>query len=69
MAKTKADTYTKISNLLEDKDKDELLILLSNFLDSDKFNEFYIFIKKELDIVDNEDSLDELSDNYIEETE
>ena len=65
MAKTKADIYTKISNLLEDKDKDELLILLSNFLDSDKFNEFYTFIKEELDVVDNEDSLDELSDNYI----
>ena len=63
MSKTKADTYTKISNLLEDKDKDELLILLSNFLDSDKFNEFYLFIKDELDIVDNDDKFDDLFKN------
>lgn len=69
MSKTKADTYIKISNSIEDKDKDDLLLLISNYLDTDTFNDFYIFIKEELDIVDNENSLDELSDNYIEETE
>jgi len=56
MGKTKADVSVKLLNLLEDKSVDEILTLFANFTDAETYNNFYLFVKDELDLVDDYDA-------------
>ena len=58
MAKTKTDISIKLTEILEGKTNEDIIVLLSNFCDVDTFNDFYKFVKDELDIVDDSDIMD-----------